>query len=111
MVAPMPIPTGVWGGTNVQLNVTSSGATVAFCCALGNIPGPIAVDSSGHFTIVGTYQSTNGPIPVGGFVNVPATYAGTVNGNTMSLTVSGPVNQSYSLTFGVQMTTNCVCAL
>jgi hypothetical protein len=60
---------------------------------------------------VGTFQSTNGPIPVGGFPNVPATYSGTVNGSTMTLNVTGPVTQSYSLSFGVQMTGECVCAL
>jgi hypothetical protein len=29
----------------------------------------------------------------------------------MTLNVTGPVTQSYSLSFGVQMTGECVCAL
>ena len=107
------IPQGTWGGVKIQLNVSGNGATASLCCASGAINGPLTVSSTGTFNLTGTYTSSNGPVPVGGFQPVDVTYSGSINGTTMHLAISGTSisPQTFTLTFGTNETGGCICAL
>lgn len=69
--------TGTWGGLGMQMDVSSSAATVMFCCqGTGQVNEPINPDSAGEFFVRGTvYQH-------------PGDYRGTVSGNSARVTVT-----------------------
>jgi hypothetical protein len=83
------IATGPWGGQHISMNVTAKSATIEYDCATGVINGPLIVDADGHFNLHGTHRmERGGPVradekPSG----QPATYTGTIKGNTMTLTL------------------------
>lgn len=78
--------TGAYGGANAELTYHSNGsASLKFACANGQIHSPIPVDSFGNFNATGTYQSTNGPTPVGGYPVYTTSYYGIVVGNDLQL--------------------------
>jgi len=83
------IATGVWGGQHISMKVGAKSATIEYDCARGTIDGPLVVDSKGDFNLRGTHtMERGGPIradetPKGH----PATYTGSVTGNTMTLTL------------------------
>jgi hypothetical protein len=83
------IPTGVWGGPHVNINVSSKSATIAFDCAHGTITGPLVMDSKGHFSWEGTYtMERGGPVRMDEKANDrPAAYTGSIKGQSMTLTV------------------------
>jgi len=95
---------GVWGGLHVILEVSSDGATLEFDCASGAIKDPILLDSSGHFDVVGSYNKQGpGPTRQGVKTDSDARYSGTVDGNTMKLSVRLPGSSEileFSLTHG-----------
>jgi hypothetical protein len=103
-VDPATIPTGPWGSVAVGMTVTSSGATLTFCCSHGTISGPLTVGANGGFSLGGNYSSLQQ-------TPVPATYSGTLSGNTMTLDVSAPPYSPWSatLTYGRQPTDLCFC--
>ena len=69
--------TGTWGGLGIQMDVSTSGATVMFCCeSTGQVSEPINPDSAGEFFVRGTLST------------LPADYRGTVSGNTARVTVT-----------------------
>ena len=76
--------TGSWGGTNVALQATSTGATLQFkCSAQGTILQPVQLDAQGRFDATGTYAASlvpNGP--------QPAEFQGTISGTQMTLSVT-----------------------
>lgn len=83
-----PLPPGVWGGEGIRLEVTADGGTVEFDCASGTVDAPLRavagrVEAPGTFTF-----GHGGPIRED---EVPdtrgATYAGWVDGRTLSLEV------------------------
>ena len=83
------IPTGVWGGPHINLEVGEKSATIEYDCASGVINGPLVVDADGHFNLRGTHRPERGG-PVRADDNSaghPATYSGTIKGNTMTLTL------------------------
>jgi hypothetical protein len=89
---------GEWGGTNVELLVTDSGASATFKCgAVGSVVGPLMVDEAGRFTASGTYE----PKLVQGGPR-PAQYAGSVNGThlTLQVQVATDTTQTFELTQG-----------
>ena len=69
--------TGTWGGLGIQMDVTTAGATVMFCCgSTGQVAEAINPDSTGEFFVRGTvYQH-------------PGDYRGTVTGDTARVTVT-----------------------
>lgn len=83
------IATGVWGGTHIQIEVGEQSATIEYDCANGSIDGPLVVDSNGKFNWRGTHRmERGGPIRADEKLKeYPATYTGSVNGNTMTLTL------------------------
>ncbi len=83
------IATGLWGGQHISIKVGTKSATIEYDCASGVIDGPLVVDSNGEFSLHGTHKmERGGPIradaePRGH----PATYTGSIKGNTMTLTL------------------------
>ena len=83
------IPSGEWGGQHISMNVRSKSATIEYDCASGVIDGPLVIDADGHFNLRGTHRMERGG-PVRADDNAaghPATYTGTIKGNTMTLTL------------------------
>src|SRR5216117_3828977 len=54
---------GVWGGPHILMEVTQSGATITYDCAVGTIDQRIQLDSDGRFDVRGTHTRQNsGPV-------------------------------------------------
>ena len=83
------IPAGVWGGQHINIQVGEKSATIEYDCASGVIDGPLVVDSNGDFNLRGTHRAERGgPIRADDDrKGQPATYSGSVKGNTMTLTL------------------------
>ena len=81
------IPTGVWGGQHINIEVGEKSATIEYDCASGVIDGPLVVDSSGRFNLRGKHRpERGGPIRADDEAkSQPATYTGSIKGNTMTL--------------------------
>ena len=80
---------GVWGGRYISMEVTPQGAAVEFDCAHGNVLEPIKANAKGEFAARGTYTPEHGgPIRRDNPPrDLPATYKGTIEGDTMRLEV------------------------
>ena len=83
------IPTGVWGGQHINVEVGEKSARIEYDCANGVINGPLSVDANGNFKLRGTHRiERGGPIRADDdSKGEPATYTGTIKGNTMTLTL------------------------
>ena len=81
------IPTGVWGGQHISIEVGEKSATIEYDCASGVIDGPLVVDKYGNFKLRGTHKiERGGPIsPDDTSKGQPASYTGSIKGNTMTL--------------------------
>jgi hypothetical protein len=81
------IPTGTWGGQHINMKVGAKSATIEYDCATGTIRGPLVVDSNGNFNLRGTHRmQRGGPVRADETPNDhPATYTGSIKGNTMTL--------------------------
>jgi len=81
------IPTGTWGGQHINMKVGAKSASIEYDCATGTIRGPMVVDSEGNFTLRGTHRmQRGGPVRADETPNDhPATYTGSIKGNTMTL--------------------------
>lgn len=79
----------VWGGQHVSMKVTAHGATVEFDCAHGSVLEPMKSNAKGEFTVRGTYTpERGGPVHRDGPSNdLPATYKGSIEGETMRLEI------------------------
>jgi len=77
---------GVWGGPDLEMQVTQQGAELQFDCARGTISQPLLLDKAGKFKSKGSFQTQAGPAridrPPRG---ADAVYVGTVHGDTMQL--------------------------
>lgn len=84
------VPTGVWGGLHIRLNLTKNRAEIEYDCAHGTIEEPLTLDDHGRFDVKGTHVGEHGgPVRTNERPNNhPARYTGYVNGETMSLTVT-----------------------
>ena len=78
---------GQWGGQGVEMQIDGGLAAVEFDCASGTIDANLA--AVGPFSATGTYRpGQGGPVRVGQiFVSKRATYAGSVTGDQMTLSV------------------------
>ena len=83
------IATGVWGGQHINMKVGANSATIEYDCASGVINGPLVVDRYGNFKLHGTHtMERGGPVRADAQPKpVPATYTGSIKGNTMTLTL------------------------
>ena len=97
---------GLWGGDHISLEVAGSGATLDYDCAHGTITQKIIPDQSGKFEVKGFHMREHpGPTRQGEAADgEPATYKGSLNDKTMTLTVT--LNKSdetvgpFTLTYG-----------
>jgi hypothetical protein len=98
------IATGVWGGQHISMKVGAKSATIEYDCANGVINGPLVVNSNGEFSLHGTHSmERGGPIrPNAEPKQHPATYTGSIKGNTMTLTVKleGSDDETFTLEKG-----------
>ena len=97
------IPTGVWGGQHINIEVGEKSARIEYDCANGVIEGPLTVDSSGNFKLRGTHRvERGGPIRADDDTKgQPATYTGSIKGNTMTLTLKvGDSEETFTLEKG-----------
>lgn len=83
------IPTGVWGGQHINLEVGEKSAQIEYDCATGVIDGPLVLDANGHFNLRGRHMmQRGGPIRADDEAkSQPAGYTGSIKGNTMTLTL------------------------
>ena len=81
------IPTGNWGGQHINMKVGAKSATIEYDCATGVIRGPLVLDGDGNFKLRGTHRMLRGgPVRADETPNdQPATYTGSIKGNTMTL--------------------------
>jgi hypothetical protein len=96
------IPTGNWGGQHINMKVGAKSATIEYDCATGMIQGPLVVDANGNFKLRGTHQRQHGgPIRSDETPqDHPATYTGSIKGNTMTLNLK--VGDSEEETFTLE---------
>jgi len=83
-----PEVVGTWGGTQASLVLAPSGGTLSYQCGAGTIDARWSLTPDGHFTAVGEHFFGGGPVPVQGRPPHPARYAGHVEGNVLTLTVT-----------------------
>jgi len=79
----------VWGGAHVSMVASEKNVTLEFDCAEGVILNPLKPDANGNFSAEGTYTpQRGGPVKKDSPPNdLPATYKGTIHGDTMHLEV------------------------
>jgi hypothetical protein len=98
------IATGLWGGPHISIEVGQKSATIEYDCASGVIEGPLVVDRNGHFKLRGTHKvERGGPVRADDTAKpYPATYTGSIKGNTMTLTLklSGSDDETFTLEKG-----------
>ena len=80
------VPTGIWAGDHIVLDVTGSGAQVTFDCAHGTLDEPMKVDSAGRFDVKGSLTAEGGPTPQVEHSR-PARYSGRLQDSTITLSV------------------------
>lgn len=80
---------GKWGGNQVALEITDSGATIEYACAHGRITEKIAPDAEGKFEAKGVHvRERGGPVRLDEKDNEePAVYRGSIKDETMTLSV------------------------
>ena len=83
------IPRGVWGGQHIKIEVGTKSAAIEYDCASGKIEGPLVIDANGNFKLHGIHRmERGGPIRADEKPKeIPATYTGSIKGNTMTLTL------------------------
>jgi hypothetical protein len=79
------VPAGTWGGDNAGLLVRADGAHGHIGCTLGEIAGPIPLDSEGRFDISGVWNVDAFPVDRG--ILHPARLTGRASGRTLTLSV------------------------
>lgn len=83
-----PSVLGAWGGTEASLTLTRFGGTVAYACGAGTIDSTWTLSADGHFAASGRHYFGGGPAPAQGRPPHPARYAGQVEGDHLTLTVT-----------------------
>src|SRR6267142_2154282 len=97
------IPTGMWGGQSIRIEVAGNSAKVEYDCANGRIAGPLKLDSKGKFSLMGTHTREVGPIRVDAPRDGrPARFTGWTDGNKMTLTVTLTENNQDLGTFTLE---------
>jgi len=83
-----PLAEGNWGGQNASLVLARSGGVLGYSCGSGTMDATWTVSADGHLTGTGQHFFGGGPLPSGGRAPHPATYAGTIDGRVLVLTVT-----------------------
>ena len=80
------LPLGTWGGKGAGVIVTESVTHVHIGCTLGDIPGRLALDAEGRFSVPGEYVLQAYPVAVG--PPMPAVFSGRLQGRRLTITVA-----------------------
>ncbi len=80
--------TGLWGGPDATVTLSSAGGTVEFACGSATIDSGWQVDDNGTWRASGQYFAGGGPLPSEGRPPHPATYTGRVQGDFLTFTVT-----------------------
>lgn len=83
-----PSAVGSWGGADASLVLSASGGAVSYGCGAGTIDSGWTLGNDGAFAASGQHFFGGGPEPVGGRPPHPARYAGVVQGDTFTLSVT-----------------------
>jgi hypothetical protein len=97
------LPEGLWGGSQIRLTVTATGADLELGCAGGQITDRIAPDSAGRFVAHGNFKVEEpGATVQNDRPGQDARYSGTVHGDVMELKVemAGQDARSFHLVRG-----------
>jgi hypothetical protein len=83
------LPTGLWGGEGLSLEVTATATALEFDCAHGTVEGSWPVRSDGSFSVPGRLvREQGGPAREGETADEhPATYEGHLDGTRLALDV------------------------
>lgn len=98
---------GTWGGKRIGMEIADDRTVIEFDCAHAAINDPFVADRNGKFDLKGTYEAERpGPQRAGVPSNErPARYTGSVNGKSMTLTITlTDTNETigtFTLTHGV----------
>lgn len=83
------VASGTWGGQGIGMDVSETGARFDFDCAHGSIEAPLRLDETGKFDLPGTYVPEGpGPTRRNDARGQAVRYAGKVDGDTMTLTIT-----------------------
>jgi hypothetical protein len=77
---------GTWGANNAGLLADDTSAHVHIGCTYGAMHEPIVLDMSSRFDVAGEQNITAHPVDLG--ILHPARFTGSINGRTMTLTVT-----------------------
>ncbi len=96
---------GLWGGQHINMEIGEAGAEIDYDCAHGRITEKIVLDRNGKFTVKGVHvRERGGPVRLGQENEQAASYEASINGDTMTLTVtlteSNEVVGTFTLTRG-----------
>jgi hypothetical protein len=98
---PGAVVRGMWGGDNAGLMADDTSAHIHIGCTYGDVHEPIVLDMSSRFDVVGEHNISAYPVDRG--ILHPARFTGSVDGRTMTLTVTltdtavtlGPVSMTF----------------
>ena len=80
------LASGTWGSEGAAAIVSETQVHMHVHCTNGDFPAPIALDSTGRFSVTGSYQLRAFPVAVG--PTLPAQMAGVVSGRLLTFTIA-----------------------
>lgn len=83
-----PEAVGVWGGREASLVLADSGGSMSFACGASTVDSAWSIGPGGEFSATGRYYFGGGPVPPGGSTPHPARYAGLIQGNVFTVTIT-----------------------
>ena len=92
---------GTWGANNAGLLADDTSAHLHIGCTYGDVHQPIVLDINSRFDVAGEHNITAHPVDLG--ILHPARFTGSIDGRTMTLTVTltdtavtlGPVEMTF----------------
>lgn len=83
---PTQLSVGGWGGLGAGAIVSDTGIHIHVGCTLGDFPRPAVLDSTGRFSVEGSYVLRAYPVQVG--PELPARLSGVVRGSRLTFSVA-----------------------
>jgi hypothetical protein len=83
-----PEAEGIWGGQEASLALSRAGGVLGYTCGAGTMDSSWVLTKDGRLTAAGQHFFGGGPVPAQGHPPHPARYAGSIEGNTLVLTVT-----------------------
>ena len=83
-----PEAEGDWGGPDASLSLSRAGGMLNYTCGTGTMDSAWVLGRDGRLTATGEHFFGGGPLPPAGRPPHPARYSGSVEGDTLVLTVT-----------------------